>query len=111
MYADQLAARFETMPKDKWRRANNRARYGPVGREPRTAPRRDDGEPRKRFVVPAGVRCKVKRRGDIIWRDHTTTVQSVYASREVADGGGNWLFSSGEWLLKISPKRVRVEFE
>lgn len=102
------------MPKDDWKRANDRARYGPGGtaKKPNYAFRRKKkkrSHPKVKagtFVVPVGVACAVSLGGGP-WVTYTTRVETVFDRYEPTDNGGRWLFRKGDWALKICPVNVR----
>jgi hypothetical protein len=71
------------MPKDQWRRANNRARYGPIQFSPgspardgphfhRKKKRRKKKRSQRQYLIPAGTICECRPRGENHWFPHWT---------------------------------------
>lgn len=59
-----------------------------------------------KFVVPAGVRCHVRRVGSAEWRPHVTKREAGFESHGVADNGGRWTFKKDGWELKLASSLV-----
>ncbi len=118
------------MPKDQWKKANNRARFGPGHTEPRSeyrptaseraADRLLSGEKAKRngkrkrlktakaYHVPAGSPCFVAAPGSKKWVPHTTTVDATFTSYQPADSGGRWIFTRPDgWRMKVATNCIR----
>ena len=104
------------MPHDEWKRANQRAKYGPVGYgttqlQPPTYLSSTSSRHTPRFLVPKGVRCAVRSVYDDQWRTFTTTRDNGFERferYERGEAGGFYQFRSdiGGWVMLVNRRHV-----
>ncbi len=93
------------MPRDEWRRANHRARYGPVGNgHPKPKTPRKKGKPHV-YRIDKGVRCMVRKVGEKTWRRHMTTLAQTLKGQPWRPG--YLMFRRGEYEMVIAGALIR----
>jgi hypothetical protein len=56
----------------------------------------------RKFVVPVGTKCHVRRVGSADWRPFVTKRETGFDSHGIADNGGCWTFETGGWEMKVA---------
>jgi hypothetical protein len=61
----------------------------------------------KRYTIPAGTKCWVRRAGELDWWDHTTTREvRCHARCRRTDDAGRWVFLIAGWEVRVGPRVV-----
>ncbi len=102
------------MPKDQWRKANMRARFGPVGCG-RPKPRPDDKPKGKgpkgpyllksgNYQISHGIHCLIRKIGEKKWKPHVTAVsQTLFGN---VHKPGYLIFRKGGYEMMLPASQV-----